>query len=73
MQTFWQSDGLQPNLINLEFNKQANVPHAERFLSFHFLYSAGVRQLRGHQLQLSSGVWHASNEPSLIRMIVFTP
>jgi hypothetical protein len=73
MQTFWQSDGLQPHLITLEFNKQANVPHAERFLSFHALDSAGVRQLRGHQLQLSSGVWHASNEPSLIRMIVFTP
>jgi anaphase-promoting complex subunit 10 len=22
MQTFWQSDGLQPHLITLEFNKQ---------------------------------------------------
>jgi len=72
MQTFWQSDGLQPHLITLEFNKQANCPLAECFLSFYALDSAGVRQLRGHQLQLPSSVWHAPNAPSLICGIVFT-
>ena len=25
MQTFWQSDGLQPHLITLEFNKQVHM------------------------------------------------
>ena len=54
MQTFWQSDGLQPHLITLEFNKQARIKTAASspFL-LHCLYASGLRELRGHQLQFS--------------------
>jgi hypothetical protein len=54
MQTFWQSDGLQPHLITLEFNKQVRTKTATSspFL-LNCLYASGLRELCGHQLQLS--------------------
>jgi hypothetical protein len=44
MQTFWQSDGLQPHLITLEFNKQVYIllQHYMCSISCHAFDSAGL-------------------------------